>query len=66
MDVFYRNMIDLLKQQVVLGNVNDNDVSALLLNLGKEIDRCKVYNKPSAGFEKLYDDALWLKCEISK
>ena len=59
-------MIDLLKQQISIGIVNDNDVSALLLGLGKEIDRCRVYNEPSAELERLYDDALWLKCETIK
>lgn len=61
---YYEKMIDLLKQQVLIGKANDNEVSALLLSLGKEIDRCKVYNKPSAELEKIYNDALWLKCEI--
>jgi hypothetical protein len=64
MNKYYRNMIDLLKQQISSGKVNDNEVSALLLALGKEIDRCKVYNKPNAELESLYEDALWLKYYI--
>lgn len=66
MEAYYKKMIDLLKQQISIGIVNDNDVSALLLGLGKEIDRCRVYNEPSAELERLYDDALWLKCETIK
>ena len=62
---YYENMIDLLKRQISIGKANDNEVSALLLSLGKEIDRCRVYNKPSEELERLYDDALWLKCEIA-
>lgn len=63
---YYENMIDLLKRQISIGKVNDNEVSALLLSLGKEIDRCRVYNEPNAELERLYDDALWLKCETIK
>lgn len=63
---YYENMIDLLKRQISIGKVNDNEVSALLLSLGKEIDRCRVYNEPSVELERLYDDALWLKCETIK
>lgn len=63
---YYETMIGLLKQQISIGKVNDNEVSALLLSLSKEIDRCRVYNEPSAELEKLYDDALWLKCETIK
>lgn len=63
---YYENMIDLLKRQISIGKVNDNEVSALLLSLGKEIDRCRVYNEPSAELEILYADALWLKCETIK
>lgn len=65
MEAYYKKMIDLLKQQISIGIVNDNDVSALLLGLGKEIDRCRVYNEPSAELERLYDDALWLKCRMA-
>ena len=56
----YENMIDLLKQQISCGKVSDNKVSDLLLYIGKEIDRCKVYDKPSSELEILYNDALWL------
>lgn len=64
MNKYYINMINLLKEQISSGKVNDNKVSSLLLGLGKEIDRCKVYNKPSAELEYLYDNALWLKCKV--
>lgn len=63
---YYEKMIDLLKQQISIGKVSDNEVSVLLLSLGKEIDRCRVYNEPSAELERLYNDALWLKCKTIK
>ena len=63
---YYEKMIDLLKQQISIGKANDNEVSSLLLSLGKEIDRCKVYKEPSAELERLYNDALWLKCKTIK
>ncbi len=66
MNGFYERIIDLLKQQISIGYVPDNKVSSLVLDLGKEIDRCRVYNEPSAELERLYDDALWLKCETIK
>lgn len=64
MGSYYEKMIDLLKQEISIGKVNGNEVSALLLSLGKEIDRCRVYNEPSVELEMLYDNALWLKCEM--
>lgn len=66
MDGFYRKMIDLLKRQLSFGSISDSEISVLLFDLGKEIDRCKAYDKPCAELERLYGDALWLKCEISK
>lgn len=65
MNEYYRNMIETLKHQICSGRVSDNEVSALLLGLGKEIDRCKVYNQPYAELEALYDDALWI-CGLQK
>jgi hypothetical protein len=38
----------------------------LLLQTGKEIDRCKVNNQPIAELEYIYETALWLKSEIIK
>lgn len=63
---YYEKMVDLLKQKISIGKVIGNEVSALLLSLGKEIDRCRVYNEPSAELERLYDNALWLKCKTIK
>ena len=36
------------------------------INIAKEIDRCKVNNKPCFVLERLYEEIVWLKCEISK
>lgn len=66
MDEYYIKMIDLLKQQITSGKVNDGDISALLLKLGKDIDRCKVNQEPCLALERLYEEVMWLKCEVSK
>ena len=66
MDMVYRKMIELLKEKISFGSVSEKETSELLLGLGKEIDRCRVYNEPCAELERLYDDALWLKCETIK
>lgn len=61
----YLDFID-AQRAYIKNELSDNVVSALLLKIGKEIDRCRVYNEPSAELEKLYDNALWLKCETIK
>ena len=66
MDGFYRTIIELLKERIAFGRASEKEASALLRELGKEIDRCKVYGKSNAELERLYKDVLWLKCETIK
>lgn len=56
-----RKVIDALKHQISFGSVPSDMKSSLLLELGKEIDRRKVYNEPTQEMETLYQDALSLK-----
>lgn len=58
-----RKVIDALKHQISLGTVPNDMKSSLLLELGKEIDRRKVYNEPSKEIEELYQDALSLNVQ---
>ena len=55
--------IDLMKSLI-----NDENLSGkareLLLQTGKEFDRCKVNNEPTSEIEYLYDTALWLSEQI--
>lgn len=55
-----RKVIDALKYQVSFGSVPSDMKSSLLLELGKEIDRRKVYNEPTQEIEAHYQDALSL------
>lgn len=56
-----RKVIDALKYQVSFGSVPSDMKSSLLLELGKEIDRRKVYNEPTHEIDALYQDVLSLK-----
>lgn len=58
-----RKVIDALKHQISFGSVPSDMKSSLLLELGKEIDRRKVYNEPSKEIEELYQDALSLNVQ---
>lgn len=59
-------LIDLMKS--VINNEENliGKADELLLQTGKEIDRCKVNNQPTAELEYIYETALWLKSEIIK
>ena len=60
MERFYRETIGLLKRRISIGKTDADRVSALLIGLGKEIDRRKVYDEPAEELETLYEDALWI------
>lgn len=57
-------MIDLMKS-LINGDENlSGKAKELLLQTGKEFDRCKVNNEPMSEIEYLYDTALWLSEQI--
>lgn len=56
--------IDLMKS-LIKGEENlSGKARELLLQTGKEFDRCKVNNEPTSEIEYLYDTALWLSEQI--
>ncbi len=61
MDSWNRKVIDALKHQISFGSVPSDMKSSLLLEIGKEIDRRKVYNETTQEMEALYKDVLSLK-----
>lgn len=64
MNEYYIKTIYLMKRQLSSQPVSKDDVSALALAVGIEIDRCKVNNQPSSKLESLYNDIIWLKCNL--
>ena len=56
--------IDLMKGIINHDEQLSEKASELLLQTGKEFDRCKVYNLPTAELSYLYDTALWLNEQI--
>lgn len=57
-------LIDLMKSAIKKEDLLKEKTSELILQIGKEIDLCKVNNEPTAELEYLYETALWLKSEI--
>ena len=56
--------IDLMKS-LINGEENlSGKARELLLQTGKEFDRCKVNNEPTSEIEYIYDTALWLSEQI--
>ena len=56
--------IDLMKS-LINGEENLSEKAReILLQTGKEFDRCKVNNEPTSEIEYLYDTALWLSEQI--
>lgn len=60
-DYYYRLVIDLLKAHIKHEPCNPD---AAILTLGKALDRAIVNNEPSDYLRNLYDDAVWLKCQL--
>ena len=56
--------IDLMKSVINHDENLSGKARELLLQTGKEFDRCKVNNEPTSEIEYLYDTALWLSEQI--
>ena len=56
--------IDLMKSTINHDENLSEKARELLLQTGKEFDRCKVNNEPTSEIEYLYDTALWLSEKI--
>lgn len=59
-------LIDLMKSVINNEECLIEKANELLLQTGKEIDRCKVNNQQTAELEYIYETTLWLKSEIIK
>lgn len=56
--------IDLMKSAINHDENLSGKARELLLQTGKEFDRCKVNNELTSEIEYLYDTALWLSEQI--
>lgn len=59
-------LIDLMKSVIEKESSLSEKSRELLLQTGKELDRCKVNNQPTAEIEYLYETALWLNEQINE
>lgn len=62
----YLTFVQYLKKKIQNEPISEQEVSAFALDVAKEIDRCKVNQEPSLVWERLYEEVIWLKCEILK
>lgn len=64
-----RNLIDLFKSYINGNHISETELNDLLVTIAIEIDNRKIKGDESeltAELEKLYDDAMWFKCNIMK
>ena len=59
-------LIDLMKSTIKKEDLLNEKSRELLLQIGKELDRCKVNNQPTAEIEYLHETALWLNDYINE
>lgn len=59
-------LIDLMKSTIKKEDLLNEKSRELLLQIGKELDRCKVNNQPTAEIEYLHEMALWLNDYINE
>lgn len=58
--------IDLMKSAIKKEDLLNEKSRELLLQIGKELDRCKVNNQPTAEVEYLHETVLWLNDYINE
>lgn len=58
--------IDLMKSAINHDENLSGKARELLLQTGKEFDRCKVNNEPTSEIEYLHETALWLNDYINE
>lgn len=56
--------IQYLKMKIQHESLSWQEVSDFALGIAKEIDRRRVRNEPCFLLERLYNEAIWLKCEL--
>lgn len=57
-------LIDLMKSVIKKEELTKEKATEFITQVGKEIDRCKVNNEPTAELEYIYETVLWLKSEV--
>lgn len=62
--ILCRKVIDLLKRYINKDSLEDWELADLQKMLAIEIDRRKVKNEPCEEISALYEDILWLKCDV--
>ena len=62
----YLAFIQYLKNKIKNEPISEREVSDFALDIAKEIDRLKVNQKSTFVLERLYEEVMWLKCEILK
>lgn len=60
----YLAFIAYLKRKIENEPISEKEVSEFALDIAKEIDRAKVKGEPTLMLERLYEEVMWLKCEI--
>lgn len=60
----YLTFIKYLKMKIQREPLSWQEVSDFALGIAKEIDRRKVSNEPCLLLERLYQETVWLQCEL--
>lgn len=63
MDKYFK-LIDMMKCCLQGGIVPSAEIDSFILEMAKEIDKKKVLNEPTLIYERIYEELVWLKCEI--
>lgn len=59
-----RKVIDVMKRTIAGETFADWELSELVKDIGITIDGRKVKGQPTADLDALYQDALWLRCNV--
>lgn len=57
--------IEALHNCVAIANPDISQIDELILEIGKAIDEAKVEEKSTLLLQRLYEEVIWLKSEIS-
>lgn len=62
--ILCRKVIDLFKREIKGEDITDLELADLQKTLAIEIDLRKVNNEPYEEISALYEDIMWLKCDV--
>lgn len=60
----YLAFIGYLKRKIENEPISDDELAVFALDIAKEIDRDKVNGKSTLVLERLYEEVMWLKCDV--